>query len=109
MNALQRMWINQPSTSQPHHKLNGTNVLACPIPNRPGQMLVYFLSGNITSMEMLSLCLSNGWLDTKKLEQSQENLDLAAIERNNEILRNQLALLEHYSKHLHDCLWDKVE
>lgn len=121
MNRLQRMWINQPSTSQPLHKLHGTNVLACHIPNRPGHMLIYFLSGDVISMEALSLCLSNGWLDTRKLEKSQENLDLAkkfikvlqheAIERDNEIhaLRNQLALLEHYSKHLHTCLWDKVE
>ena len=54
-----RMWINQPSTLQPHNKLHGANVLAVEV--RPGTHTVYFLSGDVVSMEMFSTCLSDGW------------------------------------------------
>jgi hypothetical protein len=56
---MKRMWINQPSTLQPHHSMHGVNVLACE--ERPGTMRVYFLSGNVVSQEMFSNCLSLGW------------------------------------------------
>ena len=55
---LKRMWINQPSTLQPLHHLNGVNVLA-------NGSTVYFLSGPIISMEVPTnpSPLSHGWLN----------------------------------------------
>jgi hypothetical protein len=58
-NLITRMWINQPSTLQPLHKLHGTNVLACEV--RPGICRVWFLSGDTISMEAPRNCLSVGW------------------------------------------------
>ena len=60
MNLLTRMWINQPSTLQPHHALHCTNVLAAPI--RPNVHIVYFLDGPIVSCEVASCALSKGWI-----------------------------------------------
>ena len=60
-NYINRMWINQPSTLQPLHHLNGTCVLAGP--NYDGSRRIWFLSGNITDMECFDLCLSEGWPD----------------------------------------------
>lgn len=59
-----RMWINQPSTLQPYHELNGINVIA--IPARPNYFWVYFLTNNtngsdIISQEVHCNALSNGW------------------------------------------------
>jgi hypothetical protein len=54
-----RMWINQPSTLQPHHALHGTNVLA--FHEYGDTMLVYFLSGAVVSMQMPRMVLSEGW------------------------------------------------
>ena len=55
----ERMWINQPSTSQPFHKWHGTNVLAV---REGGDMWrAYFLSGTIISMRAPGLALSSGW------------------------------------------------
>lgn len=55
-----RMWINQPSTAQTYHNLNGTNVLA--VWEGDNTYRVFFLSGNIESQQMSSLALSAGWL-----------------------------------------------
>lgn len=63
-NLPMRMWVNQPSTLQPHHHLSGTNVLAIREDN--DYYRVYFLSGATISMRMSKLSLSKGWLDTKK-------------------------------------------
>lgn len=57
---VERMWINQPSTLQPLHHLNGTNVLA--YHEYDNTWRVYFLSGDIISMQVLSTCLSKGWI-----------------------------------------------
>lgn len=54
-----RAWINQPSTLQQHHELHGVNVLA--VAERAGVVRVYFLSGDIISMEMLTNQISLGW------------------------------------------------
>ena len=51
---MKRMWINQPSTMQPLHHLHGTRVLA-------DGTKVYLLDGPTISMEVPSLCLSEGW------------------------------------------------
>lgn len=59
MTKVYRAWVNQPSTSQPYHHLNGTLVLAhydTPLCDR-----VYFLSGPIESQQVLRLALSKGW------------------------------------------------
>ena len=57
--TLQRMWVNQPSTLQPHHDLHGTNVLAHL--EYDDTMRVYFLSGPVISQQMSRLALSDGW------------------------------------------------
>lgn len=63
---MRRMWINQPSTLQPNHKLHGINVLACPREiidfeiNEPTRR-IYFLDGPVISMEILASSLSDGW------------------------------------------------
>ena len=51
-----RMWINQPSATQPLHHLHGTNVLAV-------EDTIYFLSGKTISMLVLTnpSPLSEGW------------------------------------------------
>ncbi len=56
---LERMWINQPSSHQDLHKLNGTDVLAI----REGLKVhrAYFLSEPIISMQIPSHALSKGW------------------------------------------------
>lgn len=58
--ALKRMWINQPSTLQPLHKLHGTNVLARHEYGDTWQ--IFFLSGDVISKQASKLCLSEGWL-----------------------------------------------
>lgn len=57
--APQRMWINQPSTQQPLHRRHGENVLA--VHEYDDTWLVFFLSGEITSMQVSRLWLSEGW------------------------------------------------
>lgn len=56
---MRRMWINQPSTSQPHHKLHGARVLV----EEPvvGYRRIWFTSGPVISMEIHMLALSEGW------------------------------------------------
>lgn len=60
---MERMFINQPSTSQPLHHLNGTNVLATYEYGKTWR--VYFLSGDafndVISMQVPQNCLSKGW------------------------------------------------
>ena len=59
MSDLARMWINQPSTLQPVHKLHGTNVLAEKV--REGISRVWFLSGPTISADIPTAALSRGW------------------------------------------------
>jgi hypothetical protein len=76
---MDRMWINQPSTNQPFHKLHGTNVLACHPYDEPEQehvsgvnvlsrplsyvkvTKIYFLSGDVVSQVIHENALSAGW------------------------------------------------
>lgn len=55
---MKRMWINQPSTLQTHHDLHGLNVLAV---DEGHTYRVYFLDGDIISMQVNKLALSTGW------------------------------------------------
>lgn len=57
---MERMFINQPSTAQPLHRLTGTNVLATHEYDKTWR--VYFLSGDVISMQVPQNCLSKGWL-----------------------------------------------
>jgi hypothetical protein len=59
MRQLKRMWVNQPSTSQPLYKLHSTNVLYDEEEER-----IYFLSGDVISQDIPTnpLGLSKGWL-----------------------------------------------
>lgn len=54
-----RVWINQPSTSQPFHRLHGTRALAV----RESQNIarIYFLSGPVVSQQISTVALSEGW------------------------------------------------
>lgn len=60
-----RMWVNQPSTLQPLHHLNGTNVLA--VHEHGDTWRIYFLSGDVSSQQAPRAALSRGWT-TKKGE-----------------------------------------
>lgn len=59
MKFFKRMWVNQPSTLQPLHALHGLNVLARR--EEDGQLLMYFLSGEVICQHGSSLVLSEGW------------------------------------------------
>lgn len=62
---IKRMWIDQPSTSQPLHHLNGTRVLA--YPEYANTYRIYFLSGDMISMLADRLWLSEGWPTPKAM------------------------------------------
>ncbi len=53
---MKRMWINQPSTLQPLHRLHGVNVLL-----DMESDTIYFLSGETISMMPPLEALSEGW------------------------------------------------
>jgi hypothetical protein len=57
---LERVWINQPSTSQKHHALHGTRVLYSSMDKR-----VWFLEGSVVSQEIDPSVLSKGWPTTE--------------------------------------------
>ena len=59
-----RMWINQPSRYDPLHHLDGTNVLA--VKENNTTMRIYFLKGQITSMQVSPRWLSRGWRKPKE-------------------------------------------
>jgi hypothetical protein len=59
LEALERMWVNQPSTLQPLHALHGTNVLAAP--ESESLFRVWFLSGETISQQAPRSALSPGW------------------------------------------------
>jgi len=56
---IRRMWINQPSTSQPLHHLHGMNVLA--VPEGQHDYRIYFLTGEVISQMAPCESLSKGW------------------------------------------------
>ena len=55
---IRRMWVNQPSERQPFHYLHGTNVLAV---EEDDHYRIYFLNGDVISMQASRLALSIGW------------------------------------------------
>lgn len=64
METIKRMWVNQPSTLQPLHRLHGVRVLAHADTDRT--MRAYFLSGGVISMQIPREALSEGWPETSK-------------------------------------------
>lgn len=64
---MKRMWINQPSCLQPLHKLHGYNVIA-DMDSDDRSATVYFTEGEIISMIIPKIWLSNGW---KYLDKNQ--------------------------------------
>lgn len=54
-----RMWINQPSASQPLCCMHGTRVLA--VRETETVYRIYFLWGPMVSQQAPALCLSDGW------------------------------------------------
>lgn len=58
---LRRCWINQPSSLQPLNSLHGLNVLS--VPDGEAGDRIYFLSGDIISMQVPKGVLSDGWRD----------------------------------------------
>lgn len=67
-NPCKRMWINQPSSLQPYHEYHGTNVIASTMIYADGgklgkEVVCYFLEGDIESMPIPLLCLSEGWIN----------------------------------------------
>lgn len=61
---IKRMWINQPSTSQPLHHLHGTNVLAH-FETSLTTCRIYFLDGSVISQDAPWMSLSVGWRKSK--------------------------------------------
>lgn len=62
-----RMWVNQPSTLQPHHSLHGECVLA---EDEGGETTrVWFTHGVVISMQIPNTALSQGW---PRLNQSDD-------------------------------------
>lgn len=65
-----RMWINQPSASQPFHDRNGQRVLAVPDVDRDGvsktHMRIYFIDGSTISCRCSRLELSDGWPESSR-------------------------------------------
>lgn len=66
---MRRMWINQPSTSQPLHKYHGQNVLAEDKNYDDTGVVVWTLSGSVTSFVVPILALSAGWRGQAPFEQ----------------------------------------
>lgn len=61
---MRRMWINQPSTFQPLHKLHGVLVLAAHESNTLAR--AYFIEGDVISQQIPWTSLSEGWLKKVK-------------------------------------------
>ena len=56
MCKAKRYFINQPSTLQPHHKLHGAKVIG--IRERDSVIRIYFIEGDVISMQVQSNVLS---------------------------------------------------
>lgn len=59
-----RMWVNQPSTLQPHHNLHGECMLVVPEPFSPDYVRAYFIDGDTVSKMMPLSAFSEGWRPT---------------------------------------------
>jgi hypothetical protein len=57
---MDRFWINQPSTLQPCHSMNGQLVIA-PRASTEEKVTVYFRTGEVISALVPRIVLSKGW------------------------------------------------
>jgi hypothetical protein len=55
-----RVWVNQPSTSQPPHHLHGQRFLA--VHEKDDIFRIYFLSGSVISQQISKDALCYGWI-----------------------------------------------
>lgn len=62
---LKRYWIDQPSTLQPLHHLDGTNVIVDDRELQNVTCTVAPVSGDIITMQVPRIALSKGW--TKRI------------------------------------------
>jgi hypothetical protein len=53
-----RAWINQPSSTQPHHAMHGRVCIAINDPKVPGTADIYFTDGGVISMRVDTMVLS---------------------------------------------------
>jgi hypothetical protein len=53
-----RVWINQPSTLQPHHRYHEKCGIAMIDPMDKTSVRIYFCTGSIESMQIDPLCLA---------------------------------------------------
>lgn len=60
---MKRMWVNQPSTLQPYHKLHGARVLG--VHEYESTFRIYFTEGAVVSQQILACALSEGWPSVK--------------------------------------------
>ena len=60
MKRLVRKWINQPSSSQPYHKLHGCRVLY-----DPNTEEIWFTDEDVTFQQIMPEALSDGWPNDK--------------------------------------------
>ena len=79
---MKRMWINQPSTLQKHHDLNGVRVLVVEPKGSERTLDVYFTSGPVISMQMERLTLSEGWPESTRTINADFSRPLLSDDRN---------------------------
>lgn len=66
----ERMWVNQPSASQPCHKMHGCRVLAITPTLTDSSIRVYFVDGPLISAELSPLSLSYGWPEVSRFDKA---------------------------------------
>lgn len=66
---MNRAWVNQPSTLQPHHRLHGTLVLASPVEAGATAVRIWFLSGPVVGQLLIKEALSYGWPEHLRKQQ----------------------------------------
>lgn len=70
--TMRRMWINQPSSLQPLHRLHAVRVLAAS--DTEACARVYFLGGETVSMQVPHQALSGGWPPCSKASPTGERV-----------------------------------
>lgn len=68
--GMRRMWIDQPSTLQPHHRYHGRNVLAAPKNDDAAYVIIYLTQGPVVSFEVPESALSRGWIGEQAFDRA---------------------------------------
>lgn len=66
----ERMWVNQPSASQPCHHMHGYRVLAIMSTWTDSSVRVYFADGPFISAELSPIVLSRGWPEISRFDRA---------------------------------------